>query len=448
MKKKIIIGLACLTAGIGLAGCAGSNEQPTEATTTAETTTAAETTTTTAETTTTTQETTTEALTEAWMAKYSDALVFPKQNPDEVWGEQHKIEICLNNGIHLYLPSFFDNWYEGAELVIAGYGVRTDNNEYIDYYKMVDRKVYSGEDFFNVNTNTIFAGATDDHLRIKGEIGDRLPSNDNENKYREIAEKDGKVYYIDFSPMIWDGGDSRESYTEYLSKFEDKIVNSAWVEKKAEALTEVAKSHPEDEQIMENLRAFYKSHEIVDGVPTEISNSETRKYLKYSIADFDGDGENELAIEDFYKVDMYEFQNTYIYKSNVSNLTRDNAMEVMDYKQFSDITFLDNGIAYCANAKSSTPVDSRDKGVYYLINDDYYGKLNYSKDNVGDNPKGLGINYFIRDGVIIKNLGTVQDFMFQTEKTWEQYEADMDILNSGNVMNIEVKDFTAENIGL
>ena len=36
MKKKIVIGLACLTAGIGLAGCAGSNQQTTESTTTVE----------------------------------------------------------------------------------------------------------------------------------------------------------------------------------------------------------------------------------------------------------------------------------------------------------------------------------------------------------------------------------------------------------------------------
>ena len=57
MKKQIFIGLACLTAGIGLAGCGASNNQPVE-TTTSETT-AAETTTTTAETTTTTAETTT-----------------------------------------------------------------------------------------------------------------------------------------------------------------------------------------------------------------------------------------------------------------------------------------------------------------------------------------------------------------------------------------------------
>ena len=58
MKKRVIaIGLACLTAGIGLAGCAGSNPQP--ETTTTETTTVEEMTTTTAETTTTTQETTT-----------------------------------------------------------------------------------------------------------------------------------------------------------------------------------------------------------------------------------------------------------------------------------------------------------------------------------------------------------------------------------------------------
>ena len=42
MKKRRIglIGLACLTAGIGLAGCVGSSEQPTETTTTAEITTA------------------------------------------------------------------------------------------------------------------------------------------------------------------------------------------------------------------------------------------------------------------------------------------------------------------------------------------------------------------------------------------------------------------------
>ena len=55
MKKRIIIGvgIACLTAGIGLAGCGGSSSQP--GTTTAETTTAEMTTTTVAETTSATE---------------------------------------------------------------------------------------------------------------------------------------------------------------------------------------------------------------------------------------------------------------------------------------------------------------------------------------------------------------------------------------------------------
>ena len=82
-----------------------------------------------------------------------------------------------------------------------------------------------------------------------------------------------------------------------------------------------------------------------------------------------------------------------------------------------------------------------------MIDTSLYGKLNYSRDNVGSG-KGYYLLYFTEGGSIFKQLGTVQDMMFRVEKTQEQYEADNAILNSGNVMDVQVKDFTAGNIGL
>lgn len=239
MKKAIIIGVACLIAGTGLAGC-GASSTTTETTTTAETTaTTTETTTTTTEaTTTTTTEaptttTTTEAPTEAWMGKFADATIMPKQNPDDVWGDEHKIEVRFNNGMHLFLPSFFDNWYEGvADLTIAGYGMRTENNEYIEYFNLVDDKVYSSDDYFELNTNKLYVGATEDQLSISGIIADEMPSEDNDNTYKLIGSKDGKTYYIEFAPIYWEdsGLSSLDSCLNYVNKYADKIVNSAWVE--------------------------------------------------------------------------------------------------------------------------------------------------------------------------------------------------------------------------
>ena len=82
-----------------------------------------------------------------------------------------------------------------------------------------------------------------------------------------------------------------------------------------------------------------------------------------------------------------------------------------------------------------------------MLDSGLYEKLNYSRDNVGDG-KGLYLLYFTEGGSIIKQLGTVQDMLFRVEKTQEQYEADKAILNSGNVIYVQIKDFTAANIGL
>ena len=274
MKKIGIIGLACLTAGIGLAGCAGSNEQPTEATTTAETTTAAETTTTTAETTTTTQETTTTA---------------------------------------------------------------------------------------------------------------------------------------------------EETTTT------------------TEAPTTTAKAHPEDDQIMENLRAFYKSHEIVDGVPTE----NDVKYAKYAIADFDGDGQNEVMIE--MEFDLYDDINHNLYMYNHDDDINDEPNRVIYYTIFENVTFCDNGVAYSKHRRDQS-IDGKE---YFILSDKILESLNYNLNNFHELDAEFILDYFYDEGRIMKHLHTCQDYYFNpVEKTQEQYESDMTIINGGKELDFQIKDFTAENIGL
>ena len=216
-----------------------------------------------------------------------------------------------------------------------------------------------------------------------------------------------------------------------------------------EVPTTVAKAHPEDDQIMEQLRAFYKSHEIVDGVPAETAYGETIQYVKYAIADFDGDGENEVAIEDYCdsKTRGFEFSDVSFYKGGISD---DNIIQWFRGGKISDNTYLDNGISYYPdlNKLNEGRANAIVKGIYYLINKNYYEKLNYSKENLGSSTSSYVVTYVVTDGVIHKNLGTQGDTIFDAEKTQAEFESDMAILNSGNVMNIEIKDFTAENIGL
>jgi len=123
MKKAIIIGVACLTAGIGLAGCAGSNEQPTEATTTAETTTVEETTTTTAaETTTTTQETTTTTQETTTTTEAPTTVAEPTTELIDVTGGIAKN--CTLKGTVVYHK---DNYNDGTGEIEPFVGLKLDS---------------------------------------------------------------------------------------------------------------------------------------------------------------------------------------------------------------------------------------------------------------------------------------------------------------------------------
>ena len=215
-----------------------------------------------------------------------------------------------------------------------------------------------------------------------------------------------------------------------------------------ESPTTRAKAHPEDDRIMENLRNFYKSHDILDGMPATINKYNTiYEYTKFAIADFDGDGVNEVAIQ---SEQISQPQAGYlivsIYESDVNDYSLENSVAAIDLTELSDLTFLDNGVAYTSASEHST-LDVLDDKSYYLIDYGLYGKLNYSSDNVGRGGRYY-LLYFTEGGRIFKQLGTVQDMMFRVEKSRAEYEADKAILNSGSVMDVQVKDFTAENVGL
>ena len=269
MKKAIIIGVACLTAVTGLAGCgANSSTTPTTTTTseimttaTTVTTEVSTTTTTVAPTTTTTTEaptkttatetpaaTTTTAQTEEWMGKFADATVMPKQNPEEVWSDTVHIEVRLDNGIHIYLPTLFDNVDE-IEFGNIGYSIWAldmvdhsslgyDAGGYYPYEK-TDRS----PGMISVSTDAVVVAVHDSLIEVGTGSNNSLPSDTEIHKYREFANKDGNVYYIDFAPFYigpddgyseWQTSEGYEEYAtvslDYYNKFGDKIVNSAWVE--------------------------------------------------------------------------------------------------------------------------------------------------------------------------------------------------------------------------
>ena len=467
MKKRVIaIGLACLTAGIGLAGCAGSNEQPTEATTTAETTTAAETTTTTAETTTTTQETTTatEAPTEAWMAKYADAAIPPGKDPEKVWDGVYKVELRLDNGIHIYVPSFFDSWYDGMEPHgNYGFGIHDpgDTDGYIDYseYDENTHTSHYGKDYFELKSNEIHIGIHEGVIDIAGRISSSMPKDDDIHKYKKIAEKDGKVFYIDFMTpyysgsgytgwKVYDGGFDEGSDLGYYNKYADMIADTAWVEKNNNSALYGLTSHPEDDVFLDYLRQYYKTHDTSDGLPRY---DEYSHYTKYAVADFNADGRNELAVEYKYDHDGYKVTNTSIYTAD--NLDFDDFMRAdrADNYGLTDVTFLDNGVAYrTVNDRYYYANNTIDKKAYYILSDRVLEQLNYNLNNFGEGAGTFNLYYYYdENGKIMKCLaGGSEHYFDPVEKTQAEFESDMAILNSGNVMNIEIKDFTAENIGL
>ena len=240
MNKAIIIGVACLTAGIGLAGC-GASSTTTETTTTVETTTTtAETTmetttvTTEAPTTTTTEvptTTMTEAPTEPWMADFADARVMPKQNPDEVWGGEKHIEVRLNNGIHIYLP---------VNGIIYRYYEFDSNNpaQFDDFLYRDDDSGYENNGVLECKTNAVSCMGQEECFQVVGMIADEIPQSDDIHRYSLFGEANGKVYILDLNPG-WDvfttesGGYATKWFDlneELYDSYADKIANTAWVE--------------------------------------------------------------------------------------------------------------------------------------------------------------------------------------------------------------------------
>jgi len=439
------IGVACLTAGIGLAGCGGSSNtgETTETTTITETTTA-ETTTTMAETTTTT----TEAPTEAWKEKYADAIIIPKENPDDVWGNEEKIEVRLNNGIHIYLPLNYR-----TKDMVETYRFRfsefyEDNPDYHNGY------LYNEEYGDNVenspvrkcNSNAVEGLAGEiPHIMVIGMITDEMPQSDATHRYSALGEKDGKKYVLDLNPG-WYGPPYGTGYIvewsardeEFYNAYAKKIVNTAWVDSDT---TETTNEYPEDDQLMENLRNFYMSNEKVDGVPV-YRNSE---FKKFAIADFDADGKNEVMVEKYYDINGSIGQDLSMYEAdspiggNYSNCDK-----MIPDQIFSDVTFLDNGVAHIT-------LDgwSFDNRVYFLLNEDMPKKFNYDMSLTYESPSRRLLYRENSDGTKERSFESIQDLLFDpVDVTQAEYEEEYAILNSGKVMDFEVKDFTAENLGL
>lgn len=214
-----------------------------------------------------------------------------------------------------------------------------------------------------------------------------------------------------------------------------------------EAPTTVANAHPENDVFMKYLRDYYQSHNLDNGSP---SPNEYVSYTKFAIADFDSDGENELAVEYDVHAEDFTANHIYIYKANNCDFDNfDTVYRSIGYESFSKVTILDNGVAY-----ADVPLDSTFDGkVYFILNDNMLEKLNYNLSSFvspdGSMPSDYNLYYYIEDGVIKKIIGSGQDSYFPgVEKTQSEYESDLSILKSGNVLNIEIKDFTAENIGL
>ncbi len=169
--------------------------------------------------------------------KYANAAILPAEDPDVVWKDNYKVEVRLKNGIHIYLPSFSESFYDGLEPHgNFGWSISpdTDNWDGLEYYYFEGDKVYYGEDYFEIDYDAVTIGAHETVVNIVGKAGDNLPEDDGIHRYRKIGEKDGKVYYLDFVPPYYEGQGYVEWHDEddssYFNRYADMIVKTAWVE--------------------------------------------------------------------------------------------------------------------------------------------------------------------------------------------------------------------------
>ena len=472
MKKIGIIGLACLTAGIGLAGCAGSNPQP--ETTTTETTTVEETTTTTAETTTTTQETTTTAEVPVYdndnlPTAYKEVIdklyqdIKNQRESNEAYGGGYVLGNSGHSGDEVVSYSVHDlNNDDIPELFII-----SENSNYIYeiYTLSVDKAILLGGGGYRAYMwidedgyvcQNLNGGAHSNHLSKRS-----LPKNGTALALIELVEEEWGDCNKTTPAEGYDPVTAPDKlHTETITQEEFDAYNSSFHNYNQEfpfpsvplrsfdtdSGIVAASDSAEDDQIMENLRAFYKSHEIVDGVPARENNL---KYAKYAIADFDGDGQNEVMVEtSFIYVDNNIAHELYMYDHDQELGLM--AERVLPFQSFSNQTFLDNGVSNRGvNGDNDYANDAIDKKVYFILSDKVLEQLNYNLNNFYEGSNMFLLYYYENNGKILKTLGGGQEAYFEPkEKTQAEYEADMAILNSGKELDFQVKDFTAENIGL
>ncbi len=219
-----------------------------------------------------------------------------------------------------------------------------------------------------------------------------------------------------------------------------------------EVATNTSNIHPENEQIMNALRNYYDSHEIINGNPVSGKNG---VYSKFAIEDFDGDGENELAVQ-YSGVNNHDVNHIYIWKADklFFDDTFNELYRGITYQKFDDVTFLDNGVAYTDVPENHYYPDKEylENKYYHILSNDILRKLDYDPDSFtrsdGSFPFSFILFYTKEDGAIQKIIGSGQDAYFDPVViTQEQYDANKAILYSGSVIEVKVQDFTAESIG-
>ena len=322
-------------------------------------------------------------------------------------------------------------------------------------------------------------------------------------------EDSGRIKYD--VRTAWDGSDggpiTDEKYALHMNVVNSgNVIDLSPVKISAEALgvtspetqtqaqdTSAAQveSHPEDEQILAYLKDIYNtSSEIIKGHPSELELDDSADlcswttYRDYAIADFDGDGRDELILHTYepYNAglsygeinlydqaypafDMYEVTDNgnVVNKDASYNIEGDvwmlRASNSADYSNPSLFTFYGNGVF-----KFELTEGGERKEAYYIFNDDIHRQLkalnhHLFKDKsiygstadgvLGDNELYTSALCYVTnsDGRVTRMYGSHQDNV-QDELTKQEYDDEIALLTSGGVLDTDFKEFDAESLGV
>lgn len=243
---------------------------------------------------------------------------------------------------------------------------------------------------------------------------------------------------------------------------------------------------PEDDIFLKYLADIYGKEEIINGYPVEIMTGEDNKwgswraYKKYAIADFDGDGTDELLIfgygpynggmmnmdeDDSFTESVYPFFDMYEISATGEVAQKDEE----PYKIHGDL-WLMGGVSYI----DRTGFDFYDNGVfryrgrnmedeeaesYYIYDDDIFRKIERLGHKMyteytgmedwifGSRSIGSALCYKRdKDGNIRRMVGSHQDGSYDLISE-EEYKSEVSVLTGGNELDTYFKDVSAENIG-